>query len=68
MSDKKLYVERRPEGDFAVKHAHAKRASAVTPTQAEAIEVARELNPGHAPDVARVRHTSKGKPDQWRKG
>jgi len=42
-------------------------ASAVLPTQAEAIEKARELNPNVAPLVERVRHTSVGKPDQWRK-
>jgi len=64
---KRLYIERRPEGDYAVREEHSKRASFVVPTQEEAIEKARELNPGIAPDVERVRHTSKGKPDQWRK-
>lgn len=64
---KQLYVEQRPQGDFAVKKANAARASAVEPTQAKAIERAREMNPGHSPDVERVRHTSKGHPDQWRK-
>jgi hypothetical protein len=68
MSDKKqLFVERRSEGDFAVRKGNSERASAVLPTQGKAIERARELNPGHSPDVERVRHTSKGKPDQWRK-
>ena len=37
------------------------------PTQAKAIERAREFSPGVAPDVERVRHTNRGKPDQWRK-
>ncbi len=68
MSDKKkLFVERRPEGDYAVRRGNAERASDVLSTQREAIERARELNPGHSPDVERVRHTNKGKPDQWRK-
>jgi hypothetical protein len=67
MSDKKFFVERRPEGDYAVRKANSERASAVFPTQAEAIERARELNDGVAPLVERVRHTTGGKPDKWRK-
>lgn len=67
MSDKRLFVERRPEGDYAVRKAHSERASDVLPTQEKAIERAHELNPGQAPHVERVRHTSRGKPDQWRK-
>jgi hypothetical protein len=68
MSDKdRLFVERRPQGDFAVKKANADRASAVLPTQTEAIKKAREMNPGKAPLVERVRHTTEGKPDKWRK-
>jgi hypothetical protein len=67
MNRKNMYVERRPEGDFAVRRAGAERASAVAPTQAKAIQRAREISPGVAPDVERVRHTNRGKPDQWRK-
>ena len=67
MSDKRIYVERRPEGDYAVRRPNSERASAVEPTQAEAIARARELNPGVAPHVERVRHTSVGRPDKWRK-
>lgn len=66
MSDR-FYVERRAEGDYAVRRANSTRASDVLPTQAEAIERARELNPGHWPVVGRVRHTDHGKPNQWRK-
>lgn len=62
-----LFVERRPEGDYAVRRPGSERASAVLPTQAEAIERARELNPGKPPLVERVRYTSEGKPDKWRK-
>jgi hypothetical protein len=65
--DKKLFVEKRPEGDFAVRKSNSERASAVLPTQAEAIERARELNPGASPVVERVRNTPGGKPDKWRK-
>jgi len=68
MADKdQLFVEQRPEGDYAVRKPNSERASAVLPTQAEAIERARELNPGKAPLVERVRHTGVGKPDKWRK-
>jgi|tagenome__1003787_1003787.scaffolds.fasta_scaffold20972972_3 hypothetical protein len=62
-----LFVERRPQGDYAVKKANAERASAVAPTQKEAIERARELNPGVAPHVERVRDTKGGGRDKWRK-
>jgi len=62
-----MYVERRPEGDFAVRRPGSERASAVEQTQAKAIERVREISPGVAPDVERVRHTNRGKPDQWRK-
>jgi hypothetical protein len=67
MKDKRLFVERRPEGDYAVRKPDSERASAVTPTQREAIEKARELNPGTAPHVERVRDTSVGGRDKWRK-
>lgn len=67
MSDKKIFVERRPEGDYAVRKPNSERASDVLPTQAEAIERASELNHGVAPLVERVRHTAGGKPDKWRK-
>jgi hypothetical protein len=62
-----IFVEQRPQGDFAVRRPNSERASAVLPTQAKAIARARELAPGTRPDVERVRHTSAGKPDQWRK-
>ncbi len=69
MSEKKeIYVEkRRPEGDYAVRRPGSSRASAVEPTQAEAIERAREIAPEAAVHVERVRHTTGGKPDKWRK-
>jgi hypothetical protein len=67
MSDKRIFVERRPEGDYAVRKPNSDRASAVLPTQAEAIVRAKELNNGVAPHVERVRHTTGGSPDKWRK-
>jgi hypothetical protein len=67
MPNERLFVEQRPEGDYAVRRPNSGRASDVLPTQAEAIERARELNPNVAPLVERVRHTSAGKPDQWRR-
>jgi hypothetical protein len=67
VADKRTFVERRPQGDYAVRRANADRASAVEPTQAKAIERARELNPGVAPHVERVRDTARGTRDKWRK-
>ena len=67
MDKNKLFVERRPQGDYAVRKPNSERASAVLPTQAEAIGRARELNPGTPPLVERVRYTEGGKPDKWRK-
>ena len=63
---KELYVERRTKGDYAVRRPGSKKASDVQDTQAEAIESARELEPDAAIHVERVRHTSKGRPDEWR--
>jgi hypothetical protein len=67
MKKGQLFVEQRPQGDYAVRRPNSERASDVQPTQGKAIERARELNPGGTPLVERVRHTNRGKPDQWRK-
>lgn len=67
MSKGNLFVERRPEGDYAVRKPNSERASAVAPTQAEAIDRARQLNPDAAIHVERVRNTTGGNPDKWRK-
>jgi hypothetical protein len=67
-SPKELYVERREkEKDYAIRRPDADKASGVEPTQAEAIERARELDPDAAIHVERVRNTSKGGRDKWRK-
>jgi hypothetical protein len=67
MSDKRLFVEQRAEGDYAVRKADSTRASAVAPTQKKAIELAQKLNPGVAPHVERVRNTKVGGRDKWRR-
>jgi Uncharacterized protein conserved in bacteria (DUF2188) len=67
MKKDQLFVEKRSQGDFAVRRGGSERASAVEPTQAKAIERARELNPKGEPLVERVRHTTGGDPDKWRK-
>ncbi len=67
MNDKRIYVERRPEGDYAVRRPDTDRASAVEPTQKKAINRAKELNPDGSPHVERVRDTAQGSRDKWRK-
>lgn len=62
-----LYIERRGQGDYAIRKPGSERASAVRPTQAKAIERAREINPDAAVHVERVRETSVGGRDKWRK-
>lgn len=63
----KIFVERRPEGDYAVRRPNSQRASGIAPTQSEAIGEARRLNPNGPVLVERVRTTNVGKPDKWRK-
>ena len=67
MANKKIFVERREQGDYAIRRGGSERASAVEPTQQKAIERARELKPGVSPHVERVRDTSVGGRDKWRK-
>jgi len=61
-----LYVERRRQKDYAVRRPGSERASAVEPTQREAIARAKELNPKATPMVERVRNTTGGHRDKWR--
>jgi hypothetical protein len=62
-----VYIERREQGDYAVRKPGSERASAILPTQAKAIERAREMNPDAAVHVERVRDTNVGGRDKWRK-
>ena len=64
MSNKDLFIERRDQGDFAVRRANSQRASLVADTQAEAIAKAQKLEPDAKVLVERVRRTSVGKPDK----
>lgn len=52
-----LYVERRSQGDYAVRRGRSERASVSAPTQEKAIEKARKLEPEAAILVERVRDT-----------
>jgi hypothetical protein len=65
--EEELFVERRPQGDYAVRRGGSERASAVEPTQAEAIERAKQINNGGPVLVERVRNTDVGHRDKWRK-
>ena len=69
MSDKKheFYIERRSQGDYAVRRGGSERASGTAPTQKEAIEKAERLDPKAAILVERVRDTKFGGRDKWRK-
>jgi hypothetical protein len=61
------FIEQTPSGEYATRARGAERASAISETQREAIERAREFNPNDRPDVERVRNTSNGTRDKWRK-
>ena len=64
----KLFVEQREkEGDYVVRRPGAERASGRADTQAEAIDVARDLDPTAAILVERVRDTNVGGRDKWRR-
>jgi hypothetical protein len=66
MSDNRLFIERRPEEqDYAVRKPGSNRASAVLPTQAEAIEWAKQKEGDIF--VERVRRTKCGNSDKWRR-
>jgi hypothetical protein len=63
----KLFIEQRPEGDYAIRRPSADRISGHESTLAEAIERAREIEPSAAILVERVRDTNRGHRDKWRK-
>jgi Uncharacterized protein conserved in bacteria (DUF2188) len=62
-----LFIERRHQGDYAVRRGGAARASEIAPTQAAAIRKAERLDPDAAILVERVRDTKVGGRDKWRK-
>ena len=61
-----IRIQQRPDGRYEVKKPGAKRASAITDTQKEAVARARELTPGKAPIAKRVRKTPGAKRGMWR--
>jgi len=63
---KQLFIERRPEGDYAIRLPKSTRASAVESTQSRAIELARALHPDSSIHVERVRNTRYGCRNKWR--
>lgn len=68
MSTKKeLFIERRDQGDYAIRRPGAERASGIASTQQQAIEQARKLDPNASILVERVRDTNVGGRDKWRK-
>jgi hypothetical protein len=68
MSRNQQFIERRSQGDYAVRKPNSDRASVVKPTQREAIDWAQTHNRDDGQIlVERVRDTDRGHPDKWRK-
>jgi len=67
MAKEEIFIERRPEGDYAIRRPGSERASGVEPTQAEAIDRAGQIAPDATILVERVRDTNRGGRDKWRK-
>jgi hypothetical protein len=65
-SSGQFFIERRGDGDYAVRRGGSGRASAVEPTQSAAIARAHEIDPDRAIHVERVRNTDFGHPNHWR--
>jgi hypothetical protein len=64
----RFFIEQRPEeGDYAIRRPGAERISGHESTQADAIERARGIDPDASILVERVRNTSAGHRDKWRK-
>ena len=61
-----LYIELRPNGQYAVMVGDNKRASALCDTQREARAAAKRMYPDIKPNVERQRRTKRGGPDHWR--
>jgi hypothetical protein len=62
----RVYIERRDQGDYAIRKGGADRASGTAPTQREAIEKAEKMFPDQKPMIERVRDTDKAGRDKWR--
>jgi hypothetical protein len=66
-TNKHYFIEQTESGEYATRAKGSERASALSPTQREAIERAKTFNPSGKPDVERVRDTATGTRDKWRK-
>jgi hypothetical protein len=62
-----IFIERRPQGFYAVRRRGSERATQVFSTQKEAVEKARELRPNGMILIERVRDTARGSREKWRK-
>ena len=67
MPKDEIFIERRSQGDYAIRRPGSDRASGVEQTQAEAIERAGEIASNATILVERVRNTNVGRRDKWRK-
>ena len=67
MAYDEFFIEQRDGGDYAIRRPDSDRASAVTPTQQEAIERAKRMDPNATIHVERVRNTKCGGRDKWRR-
>lgn len=67
MAKEEIFIERRPEGDYAIRRPGSERASGVEPTQAGAIDRAGQIAPDATILVERVRDTNRGGRDKWRR-
>ena len=65
-SAEKMFIEKHA-GGYVVRRAGSARATAVSSTQAEAIQKARKLSPSAPIHVERVRDVHNGRQDTWRK-
>ncbi len=65
MSYGNVYIESHPLGSGYIVTNNGRQWGTFS-TQAEAIGWARANFPGVEPNIERVRHTTVGKPDQWR--
>ena len=63
VANDQFFIERREQGDFAIRRANSERASGIAATQKDAIARARELNPNASIHVERIRNTKRGSPD-----
>ncbi len=66
MSKQGIYIEQRPNGDFAVRKEDSQRTSGVKPTQKEAISRAKEIEPDGEIHVEHIRNVGDGR-DEFRK-